>query len=248
MAARALRTMFLAESRLFLRDPFSLFFTLFFPVLLLLLFGAVYGSYDIGSGYRYVDAYVPALFATVIGNLALMEVPITLASYRDVGILRRYQATPIPTWWVLLVQVLVKVCMFFVSALLIIVCATLVFGLRFGGNPLLVLLAVLLSLAAMFALGMVLAGMVPDVRAAQMIGSALFFVMLFTSGAALPREEFPPWLRSVTEFVPLTQAVELLTGLWLGAPLSDHRVALVSLTALFVVAALIAGRVFRWRV
>ena len=65
------------ELRLFTRDFFSFFFTLVFPVLMLLLFGGIFGNtpiYD-GSDIRMMDVSVPAYAVMVMGVTGLMSLP-----------------------------------------------------------------------------------------------------------------------------------------------------------------------------
>jgi lipooligosaccharide transport system permease protein len=40
--------------------------------------------------------------------------------------------------------------------------------------------------------------------------------MVFTSGVFFPREQLPPWLQAITDWLPLTHAVELVRPLFLG--------------------------------
>lgn len=73
------------ELRLFTRDFFSFFFTLVFPVLMLLLFGGIFGNtpiYD-GSDIRMMDASVPAYAVMVMGVTGLMSLPLTLSGYKE---------------------------------------------------------------------------------------------------------------------------------------------------------------------
>ncbi|WP_029214973.1 ABC transporter permease [Kallotenue papyrolyticum] len=247
MSARATWQLFLGEVKLFLREPFALFFTLAFPVILLLLFGSVYGSLPVENGYRFIDVYVPSLFAMVLANLGLMNIPITLADYREQGIFKRYQVTPLPAWALLLIQILVNSAMFLVSAALVLVVARLLFDLRFGGNLLFILVALLISMAALFAGGFAIGGLTPGVRTAQTAGSAIFFVMFFSSGAAIPRGEFPEWLRRITDYVPLTHVVDTLSGLWINEPIGKYWLSLLMLALIAVAAGVIASRTFRWQ-
>ncbi len=244
---RTVGQLLVAEIRLFLREPFALFFTLAFPAILLFLFGSVYGSLPVENGYRFIDVYVPSLLAMVLANLGLMSIPITLADYREQGILKRFRVTPLPMWMFLLIQILVNSAMFLISAVVVVVLAVAIFGLRFGGNLGSVLLTLLLSMAALFSTGFAIGGLTSGVRTAQTAGSALFFVMFFTSGAAIPRGEFPAWLRRITEYVPLTHVVDALSGLWISEPLSKYSGSLLLLALITILAMMVAGRTFRWQ-
>ena len=60
---RGLMKLSWVEMKLFLREPVGAFFTLAFPALLLLLFGAIFGNAPAPEygGFGFVDAAVPAL-------------------------------------------------------------------------------------------------------------------------------------------------------------------------------------------
>ena len=60
--------------RLFLRDFYSFFFTLAFPVFLLFLFGSIYGNAPIDheTAFGIMDISVPAYSVMVIGVNGLM--------------------------------------------------------------------------------------------------------------------------------------------------------------------------------
>jgi ABC-2 type transport system permease protein len=87
----------LMELKLFLREPTAAFFTLAFPLMLLFLFGSIYGNEPTPffGGYGSVDVSVPGYTALIIGTSGLLTLAITMASYREHGVLRRLKATPL---------------------------------------------------------------------------------------------------------------------------------------------------------
>ncbi|WP_185956368.1 ABC transporter permease [Melghirimyces algeriensis] len=244
---KPIQRMFKAEIKLFLREPFAMFFTLLFPVILLLLFGSVYGDMPISKEYRFIDTYMASLFAMVIANLGLVSIPITLADYRERGVLKQYQVTPVPKFAFLVVQVLVQIFMFLISAVLILAVAELVFDLKFGGNVLIVSGFLLFSMAMLYAVGFAIGGLASTVRTAQTAGMAVFFVLFFTSGAAIPRGEFPKWLQVVTDYVPLSHVVDVTSALWMGDAIGKHTDSLILITVLLVIALVVAKWKFRWQ-
>ena len=84
------------EFRLFVRDFFCFFFALVFPVLMLLLFGGIFGNAPIyeGADMGMMDATVPAYAVMVIGVTGLMSLPLTLSGYKEKKIYKRFDATP----------------------------------------------------------------------------------------------------------------------------------------------------------
>ena len=73
------------ELILFTRDFFSFFFTLVFPVLMLLLFGSIYGNTPVyaGADVGIMDISVPAYSVMVTGVTGLMSLPLTLSGYKE---------------------------------------------------------------------------------------------------------------------------------------------------------------------
>ncbi len=74
----------------------------------------------------------------------------------------------------------------------------------------------------------------------------LFYPVLFLSGTTIPRQAFPPTLRSFSEFLPLTHVVELVRGLWFGQAWSEHLTAVAVLVGMLVMGTAISARTFRW--
>jgi ABC-2 type transport system permease protein len=243
---KALWKMTLVEAKLFMREPAAVFFTLAFPVLIVLLFSAIFGNDPVPgmSGLRVVDVSTPGYTMMVIGTTGLLSLPITLAGYRRRGILRRLRATPIPPATILASQVAVHLVMTALGIVLMVLAAWLVYGLRLPETPLALAAGFVFASLSLFALGFVLAGLLPSERTANTVGQAVYFPMIFLSGAILPREMFPDPLKIVSEFVPLTYAVDLIQDLWLEG--TWNLVALAVLAGLAVVSVAVSSATFRW--
>lgn len=236
------------ETKLFLREPVGAFFTLVFPLMFLFLFGSIYGNAPLTqlNGQGTVDISVPAYTAMIIATSGLMGLTITMAAYRENGVLRRLQTTPVSPLVVLAAQVIVLFMMTALGKILLIIAGKLVYHLRFEGNAFNVLVAFGLSSLSFFAIGFVLAGLMPTARTAQIVGLALLYPMLFLSGAGFPRELLPETIIKVSRFLPLTYVVTLLRGLWVGDPWSMHLTEVLVLVGILVVGVLISIKTFRW--
>lgn len=243
---KALWKMTWTEAKLFAREPMAAFFTVVFPLIVLFVFGSIFGNEPTPEmgGRGSVDVSVPGYIAMIIGTVGMIGLPITLASYREQGILRRLRATPLHPSVILASQVLVNLLMTAVGVAILIVAARLVYGLHLPASPIAVILGVLLGSLSFFALGFVLAGLLPTARSAQTVGMALFFPMLFLSGAALPRQMFSETLRNISEFLPLTHVTILIEDLWLGEGWSVF--SLLVLAGMLLVGAIVSSRTFRW--
>jgi ABC-2 type transport system permease protein len=245
---KSLMRMTWMEAKLFLREPVGAFFTLVFPLMFLFLFGSIYGNKPVPEfgGQGTIDISIPSYTAMIIATSGLMSITITLAAYREKGVLRRLRTTPVSPLIVLGAQVIVVFAMTCLGMLLLILAGKLVYHIRFQGNALSVLAGFVLSSLSFFALGFILAGIIPTARTAQIVGLVLLYPMLFLCGAGYPREFLPEAIRKVSAFLPLTYVVNLLRGLWVGETWSLHATDAIVLAAILAAGVLISVKTFRW--
>lgn len=243
------------QFKLFGREPVALFFTLAFPLMILLLFGMIFGNApdlqygpqsgpQSGGGFGYIDALVPGLAAIIIGTVALMSIPVATATAREQKILRRYKATPMPPLVYLVADITTNVLIALIGLVILMIAALLVFDLRFGGNWVYVLGAFLLSAFSFAAVGYIVAGLAPTARIAQVVGQVLYFPMMFLSGVAFPPEIMPEGVRAAANWLPLTQVVNLLQNLWFGQGWSGQSVLILGL--MLVLGTVVSVYTFRW--
>lgn len=237
--------------RLFYREPVVFFFALIFPLLLLLLFGLMFGNdgasqHALIDGYGYVDAEVPGLAVLVIGTVAFQQIPAFTALRRELGILRTLRAMPMRPLTYMLADVVANTLIVVVAALVLAGMGWLLFDMRYAGSVPGTLLGLIFCSLALFSSGYMLASILPSARLAQAIGNLLFFPMLFLSGATIPLQVMPEHLREFSGYLPLRQAVDLVQGLWLGLDPAAMTGECIALSCLMVVAIGLTVRYFRW--
>jgi len=242
----ALKKLTWTELKLYLREPIGTFFTLAFPLMLLVLFGSIFGNEPVPEldGRGQLDLSIPGYIGMIIGTIGLIGLPIILATYRENGILRRLQATPIQPGTILWAQVIVSVLMTFLGTTLLFVAGRLLYNLAFPAVTWQLALAIIISALSFFAVGFVLAGLMPTPRTAQAVGMGLFYPMLFLSGAAVPRFIMPETVQRISEFLPLTHVVILLEDLWVFGTWNLTSLAVIA--GLLVVGLIVSRLTFRW--
>lgn len=236
------------ESKLFLREPVGAFFTLVFPLMMLLVFGTIYGNQPAGlpGGRGAIDLLIPAFSAMVIGITGLMAVTMTLASYRENGVLRRLRTTPISPLAVMAAQVVVVFSMTTLGMLLLVAAGVLVYHVSFQGAAWSLLGGFTLGSLSFFGIGFILAATLPTARLAQILAMVLLYPMLILSGAAWPRELMPAAVQKISAFVPLTYVVNLLRGLWIGETWGQHLPDAGVLVGMLVLGVVVSVKTFRW--
>jgi ABC-2 type transport system permease protein len=236
------------EIKLFLREPVGAFFTLAFPLMILFLFGSIYGNTPtpLFNNRGTIDISIPAYTAMIIATTGLMGLTITLAANRENGVLRRLRTTPISPFVILATQIIVMFLMTSLGMLLLVLAGKLVYHIRFEGNVLSVVAGFILSCLSFYSLGFILASLMPTARTAQVVGMVLLYPMLFLSGAGFPSELLPTTIKKVSAFLPLTYVVNLLRGLWIGEAWSQHVTDVIVLLAMMVVGIVVSFKTFRW--
>lgn len=227
IAMRGFRAMTKAEFRLFRREPFSVVFVLAFPLMMMVLLAAVFGNNQadarevengmlVWRGVTPANYYTAASVAGIVAALGLMTLPITLAGYRERGILRRFHASSVPAWTVVAAQLTLALVTFSAGALVLAVVARLAYGATLPKDVLGVVVALLAGAASFGAIGLLLAAVVRSSRSAQGIGLLLFFALWLISGTAPPRAVLPAGLRNVGNVLPLSHLVTGLQDPWFG--------------------------------
>lgn len=236
------------EFRLLLRNIPAVFFALIFPSLMLVLFGGIFGNKpDLHlGGHGSVDLGVPAYTGMVIAVAGIMSLPLAIASYREKKILKRFMATPVSAENVLISQVVVNFLMTVIGMLILVVVGKAFFNLHFLGKLLPISIAFVLSTLSIFSIGLLIASLSPNASAATAIAYLIYFPSLFLTGATTPMEIMPKVMVKISKVIPLTYAVDLLKGVWLGGSLLHYKLDIVVLAAVLLVSAGISAFAFRW--
>jgi ABC-2 type transport system permease protein len=237
----------LNEARLTWRRPVGLIAGVALPVVLLVIFGKV-GKFQQPSaslgGLTAFDLYLPILVVFALAMLALLGLPIPLASYRELGVLRRLSTTPVPRSWMLIAQGLVQLGVAVAAVVIMIVVAMAAFGSPAPKSPAGVMVAVALSAAGLFPIGLLIAAIARTANAASVIGRLAFFPMMFFAGLWLPRALMPEVLLTISSYTPLGAAVEAIQDSMLqGFPPAAPLLILAGYALVF---GFLARRFFRW--
>ncbi|SDP73741.1 ABC-2 type transport system permease protein [Streptomyces sp. cf386] len=235
------------ETRLFGREPGSLFWILLFPTLLLVILGSIPAFHEHESGLgglRTIDVYVPVavLLGLIVSGLQAM--PQTLTGYRERGILRRMSTTPVRPSALLTAQMTVYGAAALTSALLALAVGRLAFDVRLPEQPFGYLLALLLTVLAALSLGALVSALSRTTKIAGAIGSAVFFPAMFCAGVWMPVQTMPDVLAEAVGYTPFGAASEALNQAAVGDWPGWAHLGVVAAWVVLLTAG--AARWFRW--
>lgn len=240
-------TLFQTEAVLYTRDFFGFFFTFVFPSLMLILFGSIYGNEPSPqfNGLGTIDVSIPGYLALIVGVTGLMSFPLTLSTYKDKKIYKRFDATPAGKGTIIAVQAFVNLIMTLIGAVILLTVAKLVYNIQVQGSWIFIGLCLLLSVATIFSLGFLFTAIAPTLKISNILCYSSYFLMIFLSGATMPRFMFPENIKRISDFLPLTHSVNVLEGTFKNTPLSEYQNSLIILFAVMALCTLIGAIMYK---
>lgn len=245
---KTFRTMMKIELKLSLRGMDMLLFAICMPIVVLAILGMLYGNkpaFD-GADYTFLEQSFGALTTISICAGGVMGLPLVVSDYRDKGILKRFQVTPISPLLILSVQVVIYTLYALISLLLLYLCAAIFFDFQFQGSLLKFLVYYLLAALSMFSIGIMVGGVAPNTKTASIVASVLYFPMLVFSGATLPYEIMPAALQKVANLMPLTQGIKLLKNASLDLSADNSFIPVLTMSAVALVCTGVSLKFFKW--
>lgn len=235
----------------FLRVPVALFFTIILPVVMLVLFNALFGNntittdegeWPIRQFYTGGLAAYTAVSATY-SNLGNM-VPIR----RDEGILKRWRSTPLPTWTYMAGLILSSVAIAVVSVVLMLTMGVVFYDLQIDWIKMpAAAVTLLIGVASFAALGMALVSVIKTASSSAAMVNATILPLAFISDVFVATED-EGFLHTVASIFPLKPFVNAFQDCFNpfidGSGFSPGRLAFVA--AWGAVGLLIAIKRFSW--
>lgn len=240
-ARSVMRRLLAQELRLVARDPFTLAFTLAFPIVAMLVVGGAFGNepahgFPLNPSHWYIASY----FTVMIGATGLVLLPVHIASYREHGVLRRFAAAGFPRWSFALAELALGLIAIAIAAIALLIAAAPVYGVPEVQDPIPVAAGMVAGSIAFVSIGVLLGTLLPSARAAQAVGLLLYFPSLLLGVGGPPTFVMPPGIRAVAEHLPLALVNQAIRDPWLG--LGDGTVPLLIVTAIAVLATVLAVR------
>lgn len=235
------------EQKLFFRSPDVFIFNLCMPVVVLIMIGLIAGSKLAGdSGLTYLESSFVAVTSVGICCSAFMSIPITMVDYRDKKILKHFYCSPCSPARLLLVDMICSGVMAALSAVCVALVSCVLFGYRMSGSVAVYLLIWLLTMIAMFSIGLLVAAVCKTTKSMNVATSLLYFPMLLFSGATIPYELFPKGMQLVAGYMPLGVGIRLMKAASVGAALGTMGTEITILGLIAVICIAISVKTFRW--
>jgi ABC-2 type transport system permease protein len=195
----------------------------------------------------YIDFFVPGILAMSLMNSGVIGLSTAFVTYREKGILRRIKVTPFSLTSFILARIVTTLIIAVIQAVVLIGLGVLIYDLTLRGNPLLILLAIMVGGLAFLAIGFALSGIARNTETAASYANLMTFPMLFLSGTFFPIDSLPVWLQGLTRILPLRYLIDALREpMMRGKGIGEVWLDLLVLLGVFAVAMAVAVRFFKW--
>jgi ABC-2 type transport system permease protein len=247
---RAFGLLVASEIKLAWRRPAGLIIAVGVPLALLLIFGSIPSTTRPEAalgGVSFFSLYVPTLLVFVLIAVGLI-LPQQLATYRQLGVLRRLATTPVPPSWLLGAQLAVSLILAVIGVSIILGLGAGVFGLTLPhsvGGYVVFTVSLVLTAVAMLSLGLCAAALAASPQMASAFTAVLFYPLAFFSGLYVPLQAIHSGvITEIAKLLPTGAGFNALHASFAGR--SPGAGPLLVLAAWAVVASLAAARLFRW--
>jgi ABC-2 type transport system permease protein len=196
----------------FWRIPVAVFFTLGLPLIMLVLFNALFGDGVMStpegdwSAQQFYTGGLAAFTAVsaTFTNLANM-VPIR----RDEGVLKRWRGTPLPTWIYISGFIVSAVIIAFAGVVVMLTVGVVGYDLEIDPAKMpAALMTFLVGVGSFAALGMAVAAVIKTASSASAAANAIILPLAFVSNIFIQVDEAPRWIEVIGATFPLKAFVE----------------------------------------
>ena len=244
------------EFKQFLRQRESVVFTLFFPVILLFIFGTVFKD-TIAPGVTFSQYFVAGMIASGLVNTGFQQLAITIPMERDFGTLKRLRGTPMSVSSYFIGKALLVTTLMIIQTALLLIFGSLMFGLNLPTSPTLwwsFTWLVILGSACSTVLGIAFSVVPKSGRGASAVVSPIVIILQFFSGVFFVFTSLPSWMQQFAALFPLKWLTQGMRSVFLPADFATQEVAgtweigkTAAILTIWLVAGLIISiKTFKW--
>ncbi len=241
----------------FSRERDAMVFVFAFPIVLLLIFGSVFGD-RLATNVSFAQYFAAGMLASGLMVTSFQSLAIAIAIERDDGTLHRLAGTPMPKVSYFLGKIVLVVVTATAETACLLVAGALLFDLQLPSQPgrwLTFGWVSLLGFTTFTLLGIAVSAVPRSGRSASAVVFPIVIVAQFISGVFFVFGELPSWMQRVAGLLPLKWLTQGMRSVFLPDSFArmepagswEHgRIALV-LLGWFVASAVLAMRTFRWQ-
>jgi len=206
------------ELKQFFRDKNSALWNFAFPVILLVIFGSVFGGQDAGPGITFAQYFVAGMIASGVLYTSFQNLAISIPLEREDGTLKRLRGTPMPKVSYFIGKIGTVVVAYVAQVTLLVIVGMAFYGVQLPDTAVkwfTFLWASVLGLTACTLLGIAFSVVPKTGRGAPAIVSPIVLVLQFTSGVFFIFSQLPEWMQVFGSIFPLKWLAQAMRSVFL---------------------------------
>ena len=211
----------------FSRQKEAVVFTIFFPVILLAIFGSVFKD-TIAPGVTFSQYFVAGMIASGLVNSGFQNIAINIPIERDMGAIKRLRGTPLPITSYFIGKAISVFASMVVQVLILLAIGVAFFGLNMPTEPskwLTFTWLLVLGTASSTALGVAFSSVPKNGRGASAIVSPVVIILQFFSGVFFVFTQLPTWMQQLAAIFPLKWLTQGMRSVFLPDSFAAQEVA-----------------------
>ena len=244
------------ELKQFTRQRESVVFTLFFPVILLFIFGTVFKD-TIAPGVTFSQYFVAGMIASGLVNTGFQQLAITIPMERDDGTLKRLRGTPMSVSSYFIGKALLVTFLMIIQTAMLLFFGSVVFDLNLPSDLMLwwnFTWLVLLGSACSTILGIAFSVVPKSGRGASAVVSPIVIILQFFSGVFFVFTSLPSFMQQLAAIFPLKWLTQGMRSVFLPEEFATQEVAgswelgktAIVLSIWLILGLLFAVKKFKW--
>ena len=203
-----------------------------------------------GREYKYIDFLLPGMLGFSLLSSGVFGTAFVFLSLRLTLVIKRFFATPVKKYSIVLGEALARLVFSWIGALFIIMVGHFIFGFTLIHGVVTVLNMLVLAaigLIIFMGFGFIISGIAKNESTVPPLSNIITMPQFLLSGTFFSVTAFPAWLQSVSNILPLTYLNDAMRKVaFEGAGIGDVTHQLMILGIWFIVVYTVAVKTFKW--
>lgn len=231
-----MRTYLFIDLKIMFRIPLSIFFSIAYPILMMIIIMFSYGNISIGNGYYLIDKYFLIAIGMGILPLALISFPMWIGNSFENKSIERLNFFGVNTSKMFVGDVLAHFILAMISMAINILVAFLFWRLKFPsiGHFLSFIIQYFIAIVIAMIIGGIFAYVFKNPQILMTLGLVVMFVLYMFCGVFISIDQMPQLFRNISLYLPIKYAMNDFFDIWTMEKFWDKDFLLISAVYLVI--------------
>lgn len=231
-----MRTYLFIDLKIMFRIPLSIFFSIAYPILMMIIIMFSYGNISIGNGYYLIDKYFLIAIGMGILPLSLISFPMWIGNSFENKSIERLNFFGVNTSKMFVGDVLAHFILAMINMAINILVAFLFWRLKFPsiGHFLSFIIQYFIAIVMAMIIGGIFAYVFKNPQILMNLGLVVMFVLYMFCGVFISTDQMPQLFRNISSYLPIKNAMNDFFDIWTMEKFWDKDFLLISAVYLVI--------------